>query len=147
MCNKISFFVKCHSLVIFHVICIKWPINQMKTYLECNQKSMNCSSTSILYRQLFKKYENLKWDIVTWKYGWNMAFPFPITPKLFTVLIDWFFISGFQRSMAYQAGLLKVHIQYTGFNSQGIHIHLHELLQLKKERKLKNGEKRLCESN
>ena len=49
--------------------------------------------------------------------------------------------------MAYQAGLLKVHIQYTGFNSQGIHIHLHELLQLKKERKLKNGEKRLCESN
>ena len=24
------------------------------------------------------------------------------------VLIDWFFISGFQRSMAYQAGLLKV---------------------------------------
>ena len=62
-------------------------------------------------------------------------------------LIDWFFISGFQRSMAYQAGLLKVHIQYTGFNSQGIHIHLHELLQLKKERKLKNGEKRLCESN
>ena len=32
-------------------------------------------------------------------------------------LIDWFFISGFQRSMAYQAGLLKVHIQHTGFNS------------------------------
>ena len=41
----------------------------MKPYLECNQKSMNCSSTSILWGQLFKKYENLKLNIATWKYG------------------------------------------------------------------------------
>ena len=57
----------------------------MKHYLKCNQKSMNCSSNSILWGQLFQKYENLKWDIVTWKYGWTMVFPFPTTPKLLTV--------------------------------------------------------------
>ena len=78
MCDEISFFVKCHRLIIFHVICIKSPINQMKPYLECNQKSMNCSSTFILWGQLFHKYENLKWGIVAWQYGWNMAFPIPI---------------------------------------------------------------------
>ena len=47
--------------------------------------TINCLNTSILWGQLFKKYENLKWDIVTWKYGWNMAFSFPITSKLFTI--------------------------------------------------------------
>ena len=56
--------------------------------------------------------------------GWKiirMIFLFHIDYRNYLLhidwLIDWFFIWGFQRSMAYQAGLLEVHIQHTGFNS------------------------------
>ena len=38
-------------------------------------------------------------------------------------LIHWFFIWGFQRSMAYQADLLEVHIQHTGFNATSSFVH------------------------
>ena len=38
-------------------------------------------------------------------------------------LIDWFFIWGIQRSMAYQAGLLEEHIQHTGSNATSSFVH------------------------
>ena len=47
--------------------------------------------------------------------------------------------------MTYQAGLLKLHIQHTGFKTWDIHVHVQELLQIKERKIIKERGKGVCE--